>query len=89
VVKRGLLIALFCVCAALASSGAPAFAVDVRPPKMVKAQMVDTDADRNSDQLVLTYSEPVTHAADADGTYPFTVEGYTIASVQAASGSSR
>jgi hypothetical protein len=43
--------------------------------------MVDSDADMFADKLVLTYNERVRHKRDADGKYPFTVEGYEIASV--------
>ena len=65
-----------------------AWATDTKPPQIVKAQMADANANGRVDHLVLTYSEPVDHAADSDGTYPFTVTGYTINSIEAANGSS-
>jgi hypothetical protein len=62
-------------------------AADTKPPKLVKALMVDADANGRADSLVLTYSEPVNHTADLDGTYPFSVSGYTITSVAGAAAS--
>ena len=40
------------------------------------------------DTLVLTYSEPVSHAADSDGSYPFGVTGYAISSAAGSAGTS-
>ncbi len=52
-----------------------------------KAQLLDVDANGRADRVVLTYSEPVNHTSDGDGTFPFTVAGYTIASVEGVSAS--
>jgi hypothetical protein len=59
---------------------------DRKTPRFKKAQMVDSDGDMFADKLVLTYNEKVRHKRDADGKYPFTVEGYEIASVGRAKG---
>ena len=67
---------------AVAAGAAP----DRRPPRIVAAAIVDTDRDARADAARLTYSERVRHAADRDGTYPFTVAGYRIRSVGAARG---
>ena len=56
-------------------------------PRIIGARMVDVDHDDKADRLVLTWSEPVRHAADADGHYPFAVSGYAVRSVAGASGS--
>lgn len=56
-------------------------------PKITKAFMKDADRDDHADRVQLTYNVPVTHASDADGTYPFSVASYTITKVGAASGS--
>jgi hypothetical protein len=50
-------------------------------PRIVAAKLVDVDRDDKADRVVLTYSEAVTHPADADGRYPFSVSGYAIRSV--------
>ena len=46
--------------------------------------MVDSDRDDKVDHVVLTWSEPVTHARDVDQHYPFAVPGYVVTSVGAA-----
>ncbi len=43
--------------------------------------MFDADRDDKVDRVVLTWSEPVTHARDVHKSYPFTIRGYTITSV--------
>jgi hypothetical protein len=53
-------------------------------PRITAAKLVDADHDDKADRLVLTWSEPVTHARDADQRYPFVVPGYVITSVGAA-----
>lgn len=59
---------------------------DRKAPRIRAAEMVDSDGDLFADRLVLTYNEKVRHKKDADGRYPFTVEGYEITSVGRARG---
>jgi hypothetical protein len=59
---------------------------DRKPPRIVAAVMVDANGNARADRVRLTYSERVRHALDRDGRYPFTVAGYRIRSVGAASG---
>ena len=65
-------------------AGAGAEAAGKAPPRIVAAVIRDSDGDFRADTLRLTYSQPVRHARDADGAYPFTVAGYRIRSVGAA-----
>jgi hypothetical protein len=65
-----------------AASAAP----DRKPPRIVTVALQDTDRDFRADHVRLTYSERIRHARDADGKYPFTIAGYRIRSVGAASG---
>jgi hypothetical protein len=74
---------LLLVLVATASSTA---ATDTKPPRIVSAAMQDADRDSKADALRLTFSEQIRHARDADGKYPFTVGGYRIRSIGAASG---
>ena len=64
----------------------PVAAADRKPPKIVRATMVDADEDGLADRVVLLYSERIKHKADRDGRYPFTIEGFKIRKVQAAKG---
>ncbi len=57
-----------------------------RPPRVVSAALEDVDGNFRADALRLTYSQKVRHAVDRDGHYPFSVSGYRIRSVGAASG---
>jgi hypothetical protein len=57
-----------------------------KPPRIKHAQMVDSDGNMFADKVVVTYNERVRHKRDADGKYPFTVDGYDIASVGRAKG---
>jgi hypothetical protein len=59
---------------------------DRKPPRIKHAQMVDADGNMFADKVVLTYNERVRHKRDADGRYPFAVDGYDIASVGRAKG---
>ena len=74
------------VLAAATAVATVAAAPDSRPPRIVAAAMQDADRDGRADRLLLTYSERVQHRADRDGRYPFQVGGYTIQSVERASG---
>jgi hypothetical protein len=78
----GALVAL----AAVVVVGAPPAGSDKKPPRIVSAAMRDSDADSRADRLRLVYSERIRHSLDRDGRYPFTVAGYRIRSVGAASG---
>jgi len=71
---------------ALFPVGTAMAAPDRTPPKMKAAVMKDADHDGRADTLVLTFTERVVHRRDADGRYPFTVTGYGLRSVGAASG---
>ncbi len=60
---------------------------DGAPPVLLAAVTADLSGAAGSiDRIVLSYSEPVIHPADSDGTYPLSVNGYSVASVGAASG---
>src|SRR3954447_1584536 len=59
---------------------------DREAPRIVSAVVEDTNRDAHADRLRLTYSEPIRHAKDADGRYPFAIPGLRIRSVSAASG---
>lgn len=59
------------------------------PPRITKAFMKDADGDDRADRLEVGFSEPVNHALDKDGTYPFAVSGYVVRKVGAASGASK
>ncbi|MPZ70712.1 MAG: hypothetical protein GEU71_14465 [Actinobacteria bacterium] len=50
-------------------------------PKIVKGEMMDRDGNNIPDAVFLWYSQKVKHSKDADGKYPFTVEGYVITNV--------
>jgi hypothetical protein len=65
----------------------PALAAETTPPTIKAANAVDANADDHVDGFRLTYSEPVNHRRDTDGTYPFTVTGYHINRVLASSDS--
>jgi hypothetical protein len=69
--------------AGLAAGGA---ASRVKAPRIVSAVVQDADGDFLADEVRLTYSARIRHAADADGSYPFTVDGYGIRRVDAAGG---
>jgi len=60
--------------------------VPPKPPRIVSAAMQDSDRDARADSVRLTYSVRIRHARDRDGRYPFSVAGYRIRSVGAASG---
>lgn len=61
-------------------------ATEVKGPRIVSAVVLDLDGDASADGIRLRYSKPVRHVPDADGRYPFTVTGYRIVRVGAASG---
>jgi hypothetical protein len=66
----------------------PTAAPDKRPPRIVAAVMVDLNGNARADRVRLTYSERIRHVRDHDGKYTFTVTGYRVLSVGAASGRS-
>lgn len=69
---------------AIAPVGAPA---DGAAPVLIRARTFDAGGARGRvDGIELTFSEPVSHAADSDGSYPFGVTGYSIAAASAARG---
>ena len=71
--------------ATIAVGVAPA-APGSKPPRIVSAAMQDVDRDGRADRVRLVYSARIRHAADRDGRYPFTVAGYRLGRVGAASG---
>ena len=79
------MLAAACAVALTAALASPVAAANL-PPRIVRAVMADADRDDKADRVVLTYSETVRHAYDADGSYPFKVGTYTIRSVSAADG---
>lgn len=64
----------------------PGAATGTKGPQIVSAVMLDEDRDARADGVRLRYSVPIRHVRDADGRYPFTVVGYRILRVTAASG---
>jgi hypothetical protein len=75
---------LFVAAVALVSA-APA-ASGKKAPRIVSAAMQDVDRDGRADRVRLVYSARIRHAADRDGRYPFTIAGYRLGPVGAASG---
>ncbi len=53
-------------------------------PTIKKVAMVDSNKNGKADEVVLTYSSEVNHTLQSKGTLPFSVEGYVITSVSAA-----
>jgi hypothetical protein len=74
------------IVAAVVPIAASSAALPVKPARIVAAAMQDVDRDERADAVRLTYSRPVRHAVDRDGTYPFVVSGYRIQSVGATRG---
>jgi hypothetical protein len=70
-------------------AAAPAHATDTVPPVIKTAVMGDTNRNDHADRVTLTYSEPINHLDDKDGTFPFSVSGYTIREVMGASASKK
>ena len=56
-------------------------------PMIVKAVMGDKNGNDRADRVTLTYSAPIAHVDDKDGSYPFSVAGYVITDVGAAKNS--
>ena len=63
---------------------APAPAADRTAPVIIDAFMTDADHDARADRVVLRYSERISHPLDRSR-FPFTVSGYTVTKVAAAS----
>jgi hypothetical protein len=72
-------------CLALVGPALPVYAVNVAP-RIVSVTMLDSDRDDRADGVRVGYSEPVWHALDTDGSYPFKVGTYRLRSVSAARG---
>ena len=81
-----MLIVLAGVVVVAGSAATPGANVKPKPPRIVSAVMQDTDRDARADSVRLIYSVRVRHVRDRDGRYPFTLTGYRIRSVGAASG---
>jgi hypothetical protein len=85
--KLGAWVACIALVTATVGVGTPALAAKAKgKPKIKKAEMMDRDGNNIADSVFLTYTKKVTHAKDADGKYPFTVEGYEIVDVGKAQG---
>jgi hypothetical protein len=56
------------------------------PPKIVKAQLRDSDGNGLADRITVTYNERIRHKVDTSS-FPFRVEGYEISRVGASKGS--
>jgi hypothetical protein len=69
-----------------AAAGLPA--VDGAGPVVVDASTGDNDSDHRLDRVHVTMSEPVTYPGDAGAPFALGTQGYTVASVSAAAGSS-
>jgi hypothetical protein len=80
--QTAIVLALLSTVAVGATSAAPR----TIPPRIVSAAMQDVDRDGRADRVRLVYSARIRHAADRDGRYPFTVAGYKLGPVGAASG---
>ena len=65
---------------------APASAARNTPPRIVKAEMKDADRDGLADRIILTYNEKIRHKLDTSR-FPFVVQGYRIARINAVRGS--
>lgn len=61
-------------------------AIDGAPPVVVSAQTADSDADAKIDRVQMTFSEPLAYGGDATAPYSLSAAGYTVAGVDAASG---
>ena len=48
---------------------------DTKPPKIMKAEMLDRNGNGLADAVRLTYNEKIKHRLDTDGRYPFKVKG--------------
>jgi len=68
-----------------AGSATPA---DGAAPVLQGARTADRSQDGRVDTVTVSFSEPVSHAADSDGGYPFSVSGYGLAGAGGSSGSS-
>ena len=73
--------AIIALVAAMTAAAAP----DRKPPRIVAAAMIDANRNSRADRVRLTYSEPVRHARQAAGRFPFSVAGYRINSAERAS----
>jgi hypothetical protein len=73
--------------------GAAAGAADKKAPKIIRAEMVDSNGNGLADKIVINYNEAIKHKLDTDGKYPFKVLGpdkassYRIKKVNGAKGS--
>jgi uncharacterized repeat protein (TIGR02543 family) len=83
--KLGAWVACFALVTAMVGVGSPVSAAKGKP-RIKKAEMMDRDGNNIPDSVFLTYTKKVKHAKDADGKYPFTVEGYEIVDVGKAQG---
>ncbi len=59
---------------------------DASPPVAVSSETADADADGRIDRIDLTFSEPISSAADSAAPFSFTASGYSVSGVSAASG---
>jgi hypothetical protein len=81
-------VSLVLAAALVLAGGAATSGTKLGPPRIVSAAMLDSTHDARADGVRLTYSTRIRHVTDQDGRYPFTVAGYRIRSVGAASGTS-
>lgn len=63
-------------------------AEDGAPPVAVSAETADVDSNGRIDRLLATFSEPIAHPGDASVPFSLAAAGYSVASVEAAAGSS-
>jgi hypothetical protein len=89
--KRALTLAigLALACAIELSLPVHPVAAAAAAPTIKKAAMVDSNKNGKVDELVLTYSSEVNHKLQTSGTFPFSVEGYVVKSVAAATNSTK
>ena len=88
--KKALTLSIICMipCAILVWLPSSASA-EGKTPTITKASMVDANNDGKADEVVLTYSTKVNHTLQTSGTFPFSVEGYVVTKVLAASASKK
>jgi hypothetical protein len=58
-------------------------------PTITKAVLKDANGNGLADGIALTYSTEINHTAQKSGTFPFTVQGYVIKSIGAATNSKK
>lgn len=61
-------------------------AADLKSPRIRSVIALDANANDKIDGFHLSYNEAIRHPLDEDGTYPFSIVGYQLTAIEAASG---